>query len=235
MSRLKPLVLIIDDDPEFRAALQLVLSRFGLNTQGVGEAAEFLSKAASLKPDLYLIDMQLGNKTGLELITELRTKMKVIEPILVLSGAREASVIAQALELGANDFITKPLDRSFLASKLLLYVDSKTMEEHRASAQSRPLGGIPAQIDFKGNIIEVDELGVKLRSSCLLPKGTVLKLKCDVLQQAGVPGGEALVAVVSSEVDPVSRLYTSYLEFDGVDVEFMQRIRSWIALPASSP
>jgi DNA-binding response OmpR family regulator len=228
MKRLKPIVLAAEDDPEFRKALELVLSRFGLNVVGVSTTEDFLKNVDKLKPDLYLIDLQLGAQSGFDLIENLRKKLGITEPILVVSGGRKPEMIAHALELGANDYIMKPLDRTFLAAKLSRYLDAEHLVEHRPIFLDLPVGRSAARIEFRGKILEVDELGVRLSTTSLIPKGSVLKLKCDLLRDAGVPEGEALVAVASTELDAESKRYQIYAEFDGVDVEFMQSIRRWL-------
>jgi DNA-binding response OmpR family regulator len=228
MKRLKPIVLAAEDDPEFRQALELVLGRFGLNVVGVATAEEFLKNAEKLKPDLYLIDLQLGAQSGFELIETLRKERAVKEPILVVSGGRKPEMIAHALELGANDYIMKPLDRTFLAAKLSRYLEADELKEHRPSYRDVPQGASVSRIEFMATALEIDELGVRLESTNLVPKGTVLKLRCGALLESGVTGGEVLVTVVSTELDPESKLYRLYAEFDGVDVEFMQTIRRWL-------
>jgi len=228
VKRLKPIVLAAEDDPEFRRALELVLSRFGLNVVGAATVEEFIKNVDKLKPDLYLIDLQLGANSGFDLIEFLRKERKVTEPILVVSGGRKPEMIAHALELGANDYVMKPLDRSFLAAKLSRYLKVDELDEHRPPQHDLPQGRSAGRIEFSGQIVEVDELGIRLETASLIPKGSVLKIKCDILREAGVESGEALVTVASTELDAEAKRYRIYVEFDGVDVDFLQSIRRWL-------
>lgn len=228
MSMHEPVVLAVEDDPEFLKALQVVLGRFGINVIGTSNVEDFLKAVDQHRPDLYLIDLELGAAHGFDLITELRKKRMLTEPILVISGSKTTEQITHAMELGANDYIVKPLDRTFLASKLSRFFNSTILQEHKASYRSLVEGRIPARMEFKGRVVEVDELGIKLMTSSLVPKGTVMKLRCEPLRQAGIENGEALVTVVSTELNLESKLYTIYVEFDGVDVDFMQSIRRWL-------
>ncbi|MBC7386882.1 MAG: response regulator [Cryobacterium sp.] len=224
----QPVVLAVEDDPEFLKALQVVLSRFGLKVIGAASAEDFMKVMDQLRPDLYLIDLQLGTECGFELIKKLRSDLKVIAPVLVISGTKATEQIAHAIELGANDYIVKPLDRIFLASKLSRFLDVEQLDEHTSEYRNLPSGRVAARIEFKSRVLVVDELGVKLTTSSLVPKGTVLKLRCEPLRQAGIENGEALVTVVSTELDLETQSYLIYVEFDGVDSEFMQSIRRWL-------
>lgn len=228
MRRLKPIILTIDDDIEFRKSIEIVLGRMGFQVIGVSETEEFLVNVEKFKPDLYLIDLQLGARSGFELIEALRKGDQKREPIIVVSGDKRPETISHALELGADDYILKPLDRSFLASKLAIYLPSDALAEEAPAYAEVPRDRKGARIEFAASVAEVDELGVRLHSPHLVPKGTVLKLRCDPLLQAGVAEGEALVMVTSTELLPDESGYSIYVEFDGVDVDFMQRVRRWL-------
>lgn len=228
MTEMKPTVLAVEDDPEFRKALEIVLGRFGLDVTTVESAEEFMQKL--VRPyDLYLVDLQLGNRNGFELITELRKTHGVTSPILVISGGRKTELIAHAIELGANDYIMKPLDRTLLAAKLSKYVNSPSMIEHRPLFTNIPKDEAVIRVEFSAEVLEVDELGIRLRSNALVPKGTVLKLRCEALRAAGIAEGEVLVAVSSTQLSNEGLGYQMYVEFDGVDVQFMETVRRWLA------
>lgn len=228
MRRLKPIILTIDDDLEFRKGIEIVLGRMGFQVIGASEPAEFMANVDKFKPDLYLIDLQLGARSGFELIEALRKERKAKEPILVVSGDKRPEMISHALELGADDYILKPLDRAFLASKLAIYLPGEALAEEAPVYAEVPLERKSARIEFTATVTEVDELGVRLHSAHLIPKGTVLKLRCEPLREAGIAEGEALVTIASSELLPEGAGYSIYAEFDGVDVEFMQSVRRWL-------
>lgn len=226
--RLKPVLLAIEDDAEFRKGMEMVLERLGFRFVGVDTPEVFYECIEKFKPDMYLVDLNLGAQSGFDLIEDLRKK-GIREPILVVSGVRGTEAVAHALELGASDFLLKPMDRTFLTAKLSRFFDVELLREHQPKFRELPKESAPGRVEFPIRIIEMDELGIRFETPSLIPKGTVFKLKCDVLKQAGIAEGEALVAVVTTELDAENKRYTSYVEFDGVDVEFMQKIRSWLA------
>lgn len=227
--RLKPVVLSIDDDPVFRKAIEVVLSRLGLNIKGVSTPDEFLEAAEVLQPDLYLIDLQLEHSNGIELIKTIRNGQTPKAFIIVISGTKDVQMISNALELGANDYILKPLDRVLLATKLSQFVDTNELREHRAEWKTPATGRAPVQVRFDGLIEEIDELGIKFTSAALVPKGTALKLESEVLGKIGIDKKGCLVTVTSTWLVPDTHRYGAYAEFDGVDPEFLQAVRHWLA------
>ncbi len=225
--RLKPSVLVVDDDPLFRKALESVLSRFGLNIKTTENGSEFKECVANLAPNLLMIDLQIGDESGFDLISFARGALPD-SIIIVVSGSTEKSDITHALELGANDFILKPLNRSLLASKLSLYLDTDSL--HEQSAEFLKLKEIvPGSLELKAVIEEVDELGFKILSNHLIPKGTVLKIRSDFFQSMGAPSKDYLASVTSTSYHSNSELYSLNVEFEeSPDQDMNQTLRRWL-------
>ncbi|HRK01444.1 MAG TPA: response regulator [Oligoflexia bacterium] len=229
--RLKPTVLIIEDDEGFRKIMELVLARFGVNTKAVADPEEFLKAADSLNPNLYLIDLNLDGSSGFDLIKTLRERKKLTGSIVVVSGSKESEAISHALELGANDYILKPLDRVLLATKLSQFIQTDEIKEHSAKQTEPTDGRVEVRLSFDGQITSVDEIGIEFTSATLSPKGTVLKLNSDFFKLAGLPVTECLVTVASTWLVPDTGRYGAYAEFDGVSAEFQQALRNWLSRP----
>ncbi len=109
-------ILVIDDEPQIRRALNSVLSTRGYRVISASDGAEGLELAVDHSPNLVILDMAMPGLAGLDVCRELRTWYEA--PILVLSvrGA-DADKIA-ALDAGADDYVTKP----FSAGELLARV-----------------------------------------------------------------------------------------------------------------
>lgn len=225
--RLKPSVLAIDDDPFVCQALESVLSRFGLIVKTTSDPKEFIEHAERVKPDLLLVDLQIGDVSGFDLIAKVRPLMPV-SIIIVISGSQEKSDIANALELGANDFILKPLNRTLLTSKLSLYLDTEHMKENRPESVPFSDKSVNGTVSIDGKIEEVDELGMKILSPHLIPKGTVLKLGSSFLKQIGVTAPHCLVSVTSTSYDADTELYSIYVEFEESENDIQQELRRWL-------
>jgi DNA-binding response OmpR family regulator len=229
MKRLKPLVLVIDDDPIFRKSMEAILARFGINVKGVGQSQEFIDAAAKFSADLYLIDLHLGDSSGFDLIKYLRKTVFDTKPILILSGENNPTAVPHALELGANDFILKPLDGKLLASKLFRYFKTDEIEDRRSILQELSSGRSAARISFDGEITAIDELGIKLKSKTMIPKGTSFKISNELFKEFGAQDSQLLVTVSQNWVESDTSLYGIYGEFERTDGEFRQALRRWLA------
>jgi two-component system KDP operon response regulator KdpE len=109
-------VLVVDDDATLRRTLGLNLRARGYTADlaGTGEAA--LQMAASHHPDVVILDLGLPGLNGLEVISGLRGWSSV--PIVVLSGRDAESMKVRALDLGADDYLTKPFGMDELFARI---------------------------------------------------------------------------------------------------------------------
>lgn len=122
-------VLVVDDEEQIRRALKSILSTRGYSLQMATTGDEALVMAIDAPPNLVILDLALPDRGGIEVCRELRTWMTA--PILILSvRANEADKI-EALDEGADDYLTKP----FSAGELLARVRALL---RRAAATSAP-------------------------------------------------------------------------------------------------
>jgi two-component system KDP operon response regulator KdpE len=109
-------VLVIDDEPPIRRLL-----RMGLNTQGyqISEAANGKTALALLAdtPDLIILDLGLPDIQGLELLRTIRGRNDKV-PIIVLSSRGDEHAKVEALDLGADDYVTKPFGMDELLARM---------------------------------------------------------------------------------------------------------------------
>lgn len=108
--------LIADDDPQILRALHVILRARGYQALGAANGADALNLAIEHRPDLYVIDLGMPGLTGLELIAGIRGWSRA--PILVVSGRTDAVDKVQALDAGADDYLTKPFDIDELLARL---------------------------------------------------------------------------------------------------------------------
>jgi two-component system KDP operon response regulator KdpE len=109
-------VLVVDDEPQIRRFLRTALGANGYEVIEAADGAEALQRAAAEAPDVILLDLGLPDLDGIEVIRSLRAGSEV--PIIVLSvRAREIEKIA-ALDLGADDYVTKPFGIGELLARL---------------------------------------------------------------------------------------------------------------------
>ena len=109
----KPEILIIDDEPQIRKLLEINLEGNDYKVQMVETGKEGILKAANHPPDMILLDLGLPDKSGHQVLRELREWYT--RPIMILSAQDDEESIVKALDNGANDYLTKP----FRAQELL--------------------------------------------------------------------------------------------------------------------
>ena len=103
-------VLIIDDDSVFSLLASETLMQAGYSAEIVSSAHEALASFERSRPDLVLLDVDLPGASGFDICTTLRTMCSGIEvPIVMVTGHNDTRSIAQAYEVGATDFIHKPV------------------------------------------------------------------------------------------------------------------------------
>jgi two-component system KDP operon response regulator KdpE len=111
-----PVVLLVDDDPAIRDSLSKELRAAGYTTLTATNGAEGVAAVQSHAPDVILTDLAMPRSDGFELISALRATSAV--PIVVLSVRRGDADKVRALDLGADDFVTKPFSVAELLARL---------------------------------------------------------------------------------------------------------------------
>lgn len=107
--------LVIEDDKGIRTVLAMMLADEGLDVIEAESAERGLIELGANTPDLIIVDLMLGGLSGTEFI---RAARRVTDaPITVVSALRDSPVVIEALELGADDYITKPFDVEVLAAR----------------------------------------------------------------------------------------------------------------------
>jgi two-component system KDP operon response regulator KdpE len=111
-----PKVLVVDDEPQIRLLLKATLGRAGYAVAEAATAREAVNSKAIDKPDLILLDLGLPDRDGLELVTLLRGEPR--SALIVVSARDQTEQKVAALDLGADDYITKPFDTEELLARI---------------------------------------------------------------------------------------------------------------------
>jgi len=102
-------VLLIDDDAEARLYASTVLGRVGMQVEAFGEADAALARARDWRPDLVLLDLYMPGLDGLAVTRRLRAELQPQPQVVVLSGEERQQARFNALRVGVDDFLTKPI------------------------------------------------------------------------------------------------------------------------------
>jgi len=110
-----PLILVVDDDVRNRKLLQILLEPEGYRTLGVGTGEEALVSVAAAPPDLILLDMILPGVSGHDVARELKSHPATSNiPIIMVTAQADRAARLRGLKAGAEEFLTKPIDRAEL-------------------------------------------------------------------------------------------------------------------------
>jgi two-component system KDP operon response regulator KdpE len=111
-----PLLLVVDDEPQLRRFLRATLPAHGYRIAEAETAAQALQEAATRSPDLILLDLGLPDLDGVEVTRRLREWTAV--PIVVLSARDQERDKIEALDAGADDYLTKPFGTGELLARI---------------------------------------------------------------------------------------------------------------------
>src|SRR5437879_10278545 len=151
-------ILVVDDEKHILELARLYLTREGYEVEGVGDGAQAVARFSQIKPDLVILDIMLPGVDGLTICKEIRKQSQV--PIIMLTARDEVTDKVVGLEVGADDYLTKPfhpqelvarakalLRRARLepdqpklirAGKLEVYLDRHEVRQGIAKVQLRP-------------------------------------------------------------------------------------------------
>ena len=143
-------VLVVDDEVQITRVLRRSLSGHGYEVQTAADGEEALEAFKSWKPDLVVTDLAMPNMSGLELCRRLRAASAV--PIIVLSAKGDERIKVEALDAGADDYITKPFGMDELLARIragLRRIDSG----QRAELKEIVAGEV--RVDFETRTVSV--------------------------------------------------------------------------------
>ncbi len=110
-------LMIVDDEIDFGEALAERLEIRGIIVQTAASGTEALKALGSFLPDVVLLDLKMPDMSGFEVLAELKTRFPAIA-VIMLTGHGAASGGTDSMELGAFDFLMKPIELSELITKI---------------------------------------------------------------------------------------------------------------------
>jgi len=153
-------ILIVDDEPQITRVLKTTLSSRGYATRTASDGDDAVQVIKEWTPDLVITDLRMPNMDGLQLCRHLRARSQI--PIIVLSVRGEERTKVEALDAGADDYVTKP----FSTNELLARVRATL---RRASAAQPPESPVIAIGDFRIDL-QAHSVQVKNQEVRLTPK-----------------------------------------------------------------
>ena len=125
----RPRVLVVDDDEMHRIAARKALEKSGFDVEEATNGKEGLAAVLGRKPDLMLLDLLMPEMDGLQLCAQLRDQQRFMDiPILIVTGLEDVETIERAFEVGATDFVTKPINWNLLGYHVKYMLRANRME-----------------------------------------------------------------------------------------------------------
>ena len=146
MAELRPLVLVVEDEPQLRRYLRTTLTANGYRMEEALGGEEALRLAAALRPDLVLLDLGLPDLDGLEVTQRLREWSPV--PIIVVSARGQEEDKIRALDRGADDYLTKPFGSGELLARIRVAL--RHAEGRAGGGESPVLAWSDVRVDIAG-------------------------------------------------------------------------------------
>ncbi|WP_085315667.1 response regulator [Derxia lacustris] len=112
----QPTILVVDDDADLRGLVCDYLARYGLAPRPAASGAELRAAIADERPALVVLDLMLPGEDGLALLRELRQRSEL--PVILLTARSEPADRVLGLEMGADDYLTKPFEPRELVARI---------------------------------------------------------------------------------------------------------------------
>ena len=150
-------ILVVDDEPQITRVLKTTLSSHGYGVRTASDGDEAIQMMKEWTPDLVITDLRMANLGGLELCRYVRAKSKI--PIIVLSVKGEERTKVEALDAGADDYVTKPFGVNELLARVRAALRRATAPEQ---SEKTLIETGDFHIDIPARIVRVKERDVHL-------------------------------------------------------------------------
>jgi DNA-binding response OmpR family regulator len=150
-------IMVVDDEKHIVELARLYLTREGYEVEGVGDGAQAVARFGQLKPDLVILDIMLPGSDGLTICKEIRKQSQV--PIIMLTARDEVTDKVVGLELGADDYLTKPFHPQELVARAKALVRRARLEPD----QPKLVRAGRLEVDFERHEVRFGETRLQLR------------------------------------------------------------------------
>lgn len=170
----EPIIHIIDDEPDVRDALSMLLRAAGRAVRSYASGEDFLSRCAAEGEGCLLLDVRMPGMSGLELLERLARRGTLL-PVIIMTGHGDVPMAVRALKSGAFDFIEKPFNDALLLDRIVGALAharaTRDIESERRHAIARHALLSPREREVFAGIVAgrlnkliADELGVSVRT-----------------------------------------------------------------------
>lgn len=212
MKQTKELIMIVEDDRQIQDFIAYSLMTAGFGVLTAGGVEEAMRKMRSKKPDIMVLDLGLPDGDGLDLIRRVRKFSDI--PIIVVSARDKEEDKIEALDRGAEDYITKPFSESELMARIRVLRRHLIREERSRMGAEVSVRGLKINFDAKevtldGNLLHVTPLEYQLLELLFYNIGKVITTRTLLDELYGVSYGDntqslrALMAGLRRKIEKV--------------------------------
>jgi diguanylate cyclase (GGDEF)-like protein len=196
-------VMMVDDDPLMLEVVQTYLEEAGyVSFITTSQPKEAMALFVQHRPDILLLDLMMPEVTGFDILAEVRGHEELrYTPVIILTAESDPAAKLKALELGATDLLTKPVDPSELRLRLRNTLAFKAYQDRLVD--SDPLTGLPNRKKFRGEV----EAALARSAAQSSRACTLLHIDLDRFKQVndslGHRVGDRLLCAVAKVLEPV--------------------------------
>ncbi len=206
-------IIIVDDDKDFQKYLKDLLSKEGFQVQIASKGTEALALAKRIPPSLIVLDLNLPDMTGEAVCVELR-KDNTTLPIIMLTAKTSTTEKVEGLNLGADDYITKPFNPDEFLARIKARLRQKTGNATKIVIADLELDTKKIEVRRGGKVINLTPHEFKLLEYLMVNKGDVLNRE------------QILNRIWSYSLDVESRVVDVYMGYlrKKIDSGFKQKL-----------
>ena len=168
-----PLILVIDDEPSVREIASAYLKRHGFEVNTASNGLDGLRLALETNPALIVLDIMLPVIDGLEVLKRLRLERSL--PVLLLSARGDEFDRVLGLELGADDYLTKPFSPRELVARVKAVLRRSGMDSSGLRHGALRLDPLTRAVTLEGRTVELSALEFDLLGALMRSPGRVFK------------------------------------------------------------
>jgi two-component system alkaline phosphatase synthesis response regulator PhoP len=156
-------ILVIEDEKDIRELITYNLSKEGYNARGAADGTKALLAIGAHIPDLIVLDLMLPGIDGLDLCRQLKANENTAQiPIIMVTAKGEEEDIIKGLEMGADDYITKPFSPKILAARVKAVLRRKHQEKLEVEIKEKPIQAHNLLIDPAKHKVLIEDREVEL-------------------------------------------------------------------------
>jgi DNA-binding response OmpR family regulator len=174
MNKGKVCILVVDDEPRYIRAIQINLEASGYEVINARDGQTAIELAASEKPDLILLDIRMVGLDGYEVCRRIREFSAV--PIIMLTALAEDADKVAGLDVGADDYVTKPFSADELLARVRAVLRRVELSEQHHPSSTFQAGDL---------LVDLGQQRVFVRSQEVNLTPTEYRLLCELVRQAG--------------------------------------------------